>query len=53
MYSASEMVFLIVGRECMYFSFSKLKTCDVVPRVAIFCEKGGTVVELGSTTLLR
>ena len=37
----------------MYFSFSSLTACDVAPRVAISCEKGGNVVELGSTTLLR
>ena len=37
----------------MYFYFSSLTAGDVAPRVAVSCEKGGNVVELGSTTLLR
>ena len=37
----------------MYFYFSSLTAGDVAPWVAVSCEKGGNVVELGSTTLLR
>ena len=37
----------------MYFSFSSLTAFAEAPRVAVSCEKGGDVVEIGSTTSLR